>query len=150
MLCLVFCLWWVLRRKGWETVIFLLVLVILISLYLICVGILDRCFFLLVHALMKNCTDMARLFRYQTCIISQILDFVMKGAWARAGWRVWDLGNGTIILWMAISEKTSNLQKMLKFYCVRSKCFGKELPPLSLFICKPQKIAEREKTKVWV
>ena len=62
-----------------------------------------------------------------------------RGAWAPAGWRVWYLGNGTIILWMAISEKTSNLQKMLKFYCVRSKCFGKELPPLSLFICKPPK-----------
>ena len=36
-----------------------------------------------------------------------------EGAWARAGWRVWDLGNGTIMLRKANWDKT--LQKSLKF-----------------------------------
>ena len=34
-----------------------------------------------------------------------------RGAWARAGWRVWDLGNGTIMLRKANRDKT--LQKLL-------------------------------------
>ena len=95
-----------------------------------------------------------------------------RGAQARAGWRVWDLGNGTIMLRKANWDKT--LQKSLKIsdcrksiwkqirpscrktfrhhfvfvwfqesneiwrferiFAVRSKCFGKELPPLSNFI----------------
>ena len=36
-----------------------------------------------------------------------------EGSWARAGWRDWDLGNGTIMLRKANWDKT--LQKLLKF-----------------------------------
>ena len=50
-----------------------------------------------------------------------------RGVRARAGWRVWDVGNGTIMLRKA------------------KKCFGKELPPLSNFIQTKKKFCRARK-----
>ena len=49
-----------------------------------------------------------------------------RGARARAGWRVWDLGNGTIMLRKANGDKT--LQKSLKFSACR-KSTRKQIRP---------------------
>ena len=95
-----------------------------------------------------------------------------RGARTRVGWRVWDLGNGTIMLGKANWDKTlqkspkfsdyrksirkqirpscrkafrphfvfvwfresNEIQRFERIFVVRSKCFGKELPPLSNFI----------------
>ena len=49
-----------------------------------------------------------------------------RGARARAGWRVWDSGNGTIMLRKANRDKT--LQKLLKFSDCR-KSIRKQIQP---------------------
>ena len=116
--------------------------------------------------------------------LSELLCGRGRGARARAGWRVWALGNGTIMLRKVNWDKT--LQNSLKFsdcrksirkqirpscrkifwphfvlvwfresneierfewiFAVRSKCFGKELPPLPNFIQIKKIFAERGKT----
>ena len=62
----------------------------------------------------------------------------MYGRWrwarARAGWRVWELGNGTIMLRKANWEKT--LQKSLKFFDWR-KSIRKQIRPSCRKIFRP-------------
>ena len=60
------------------------------------------------------------------CRVKKSMCWRWRGAWTRAGWRVWDLGNGTIMLRKAIWEKT--LQKTLKFSNCR-KSIGKQIRP---------------------
>ena len=57
-----------------------------------------------------------------------------RGVRARAGWRVWDLGNGTIMLRKANWDKT--LQKSLKFSDCR-KSIRKQIRPSCRKIFRP-------------